>query len=287
MLNAFRHHWNLHTQPKKRIGLGYLKRAQRLSASLESSLEIVEGNRLRYLVLNAFRHHWNLHAGAFGCFSSGSSCSTPFGIIGIFTSISTLAPVAIEGAQRLSASLESSLGLSYMAIPVALGAQRLSASLESSRTFPQKSGSAFKTCSTPFGIIGIFTPLTPWGVLTNRSAQRLSASLESSLRQCEYHQHNAHRHRAQRLSASLESSPADDRDRTPPGCRGAQRLSASLESSRGLRIGNRRPDECSTPFGIIGIFTFMGPSSNLAAGDLCSTPFGIIGIFTGATEREG
>src|ERR1051325_10819733 len=62
------------------------RRAQRLSASLESSLfsdDVLIDTAFE--VLNAFRHHWNLHGlnTARGC--SFVLCSTPFGIIGIFT----------------------------------------------------------------------------------------------------------------------------------------------------------------------------------------------------------
>src|SRR5688572_9402024 len=62
VLNAFRHHWNLHSSTSAGSGSSP-PRAQRLSASLESSPE----HRLRAQlysrwVLNAFRHHWNLHS---------------------------------------------------------------------------------------------------------------------------------------------------------------------------------------------------------------------------------
>ncbi len=36
-------------------------------------------------VLNAFRHHWNLHTLMRAFVLMTSWCSTPFGIIGIFT----------------------------------------------------------------------------------------------------------------------------------------------------------------------------------------------------------
>src|ERR1700753_3628475 len=62
---------------------------------------------------------------------------------------------------------------------------------------------------------------------------------------------------AQRLSASLESSPRSLNARALK--RGsAQRLSASLESSpRHLLLPLKGCAECSTPFGIIGIFTLF------------------------------
>src|SRR5947209_3946733 len=84
------------------------------------------------------------------------------------------------------------------------------------------------------------------------SAQRLSASLESSLKIDVTGGLGAGR--AQRLSASLESS---QRPLLQParGHTSAQRLSASLESSRAVAAGYPRGSACSTPFGIIGIFT--------------------------------
>src|SRR4051812_39179707 len=58
-----------------------------------------------------------------------------------------------------------------------------------------------------------------------------------------------------------------------------QNLHASLPEKR-VRVLPR----CSTPFGIIGIFTF---ASALARDpdSPCSTPFGIIGIFTSRGSR--
>jgi len=133
-------------------------------------------------VLNAFRHHWNLHTlRFFRPNTAASMCSTPFGIIGIFT--------------------------------------------KSGATFTWKA----TACSTPFGIIGIFT--------TGAGATNPG---ETS---------------AQRLSASLESSPA-----------------RVMLLSSGLYV-------CSTPFGIIGIFTLAVTAEPFGA-LMCSTPFGIIGIFT-------
>ncbi len=96
--------------------------------------------------------------------------------------------------------------------------------------------------------------------------------------------------------------PAKVKRRSPS----AQRLSASLESSHSTRRrGARRPRGCSTPFGIIGIFTRNNKTVQCGLGLVlnafrhhwnlhsdfrlatcgrltCSTPFGIIGIFTSA-----
>jgi len=131
-------------------------------------------------------------------------CSTPFGIIGIFTEAS------VDAAAWLF------------------------------------------ECSTPFGIIGIFTftPVGSWNTYT--SAQRLSASLESS-------------------PCLLPHLALANLCSTPFGIIGiftyakfAERLYSSM---------------CSTPFGIIGIFTATQRGKFLHKVE-CSTPFGIIGIFT-------
>src|SRR5215207_7716861 len=60
VLNAFRHHWNLHLGCRSSRPCR-LPSAQRLSASLESSRSRPRRLRAPELVLNAFRHHWNLH----------------------------------------------------------------------------------------------------------------------------------------------------------------------------------------------------------------------------------
>ncbi|MDT4952786.1 MAG: hypothetical protein QOJ02_924 [Acidobacteriota bacterium] len=308
VLNAFRHHWNLH-------------------------ISTDDAPITHEQVLNAFRHHWNLHAGNRVKLVERLKCSTPFGIIGIFT--------LQDSSDKLSTNMCSTpfgiIGIFTHTV--------------------DKSIVGLDQCSTPFGIIGIFTQgqnrvlaklfyvlnafrhhwnlhisrlvsdLLPSGVLNAfrhhwnlhsgksfvtshpHCAQRLSASLESS------RPHNAlqlpARSRAQRLSASLESSPVKLRIVRPHNyfvlnafrhhwnlhlhergvkmiqdqvlnafrhhwnlhqrrtksltCRKrAQRLSASLESSP--LAGKRQTSgisECSTPFGIIGIFTRMWPDLNM------------------------
>jgi len=67
VLNAFRHHWNLHVF---REGQGNEQTG----------------------VLNAFRHHWNLHPRGISTVDQLRACSTPFGIIGIFTQICSQDP---------------------------------------------------------------------------------------------------------------------------------------------------------------------------------------------------
>ncbi len=108
-------------------------------------------------------------------------------------------------------------------------------------------------------------------------AQRLSASLESSLRMTATKAANISG--AQRLSASLESSPPDG------GCarRRARVLNAFRHHWNLHRRVNRRAASaggCSTPFGIIGIFTLQESLAGINSTQKCSTPFGIIGIFT-------
>ena len=155
--------------------------AQRLSASLESSHDHLDVLVREILVLNAFRHHWNLHA------RRRSFPARPRrSVLNAFRHHWNLHPSARPPSRRVSR------------------AQRLSASLESSLGFDGFKARATARCSTPFGIIGIFTRSTCTSSTSNSSAQRLSASLESSPR---------------RSSAS------------PTRPRGAQRLSASLESS--------------------------------------------------------
>ncbi len=207
MLNAFRHHWNLHVgsfvQPRVLVKtcstpfgiIGIFTRPTRRARLCQHPCStpfgiigifthghgFVQVNRQP--VLNAFRHHWNLHRDfpALQPFRMAARCSTPFGIIGIFTragrsrarsrSSSCSTPFGIIGIFTCRAS-------SCKSTPSC--AQRLSASLESSHLRRERLRSRL-LCSTPFGIIGIFTAGLPWSKLPSRgSAQRLSASLESS-----------------------------------------------------------------------------------------------------------
>ena len=107
-------------------------------------------------------------------------------------------------------------------------------------------------CSTPFGIIGIFT--------SSSQSRHTPRSVLNAFR----HHWNLHPDNLTMLVQSWECS-------TPFGIIGiftARSASISLTSPR-----------CSTPFGIIGIFT-SEMLRLLGVEDLCSTPFGIIGIFT-------
>ncbi len=227
--------------------------AQRLSASLESSRRARREQSSHVRVLNAFRHRWNLHSSNPVYLTSNMLCSTPFGIVGIFTPRESPRPARASAvlnafrhrwnlhcsqaaelgrqscAQRLSASLESSRQPRVRPACSRFCAQRLSASLESSPSRRLMSLIGFSMCSTPFGIVGIFTSPGRDKRTRTVSAQRLSASLESSL-----------------AVASIARIFAT--------C--AQRLSASLESSLGgLLLTRILCFMCSTPFGIVGIFT--------------------------------
>jgi hypothetical protein len=134
------------------------------------------------------------------------------------------------GAQRLAASMESSLEcLPEKTSPIA-GAQRLAASMESSLSLEIVLNS-FIECSTPYGINGIITMHHPdFGGSLERCSTPcgINGIITSSglfpvwLHRC-----------AQRLAASMESSHSYGRVRSGHGT-GAQRLAASMESS--LRI---------------------------------------------------
>ena len=154
MLNALRHQWNLHAQVE--VTCAIPNRAQRLTASMESSL--VQLKRLL----------------------GGVSCSTPYGINGIFTSFND--PTSLQ--------------------LVVLNALRHQWNLHRQpREAQQRAGFP---CSTPYGINGIFT--------VSSAARNASASVLNALR----HQWNLHTTvrgdlgwgiGAQRLTASMESSP--------------------------------------------------------------------------------
>ncbi len=207
---------------------------------------------------------------------SPPGCSTPFGIIGIFTTRTTSASQTGDGAQRLSASLESSRV--YEVVGLVRGAM-CSTPFGIIGIFTSDFSFSFhcsSSCSTPFGIIGIFTALsfaldanrvlcsTPFGIIgifTGRPrpansraprAQRLSASLESSLTRicvsrCSSSVLNAFRHHW-----NLHAWDCG-RSRHSRRVLNAFRHHWNLHTIRIIVAG--RAHECSTPFGIIGIFT--------------------------------
>ena len=109
-------------------------------------------------------------------------------------------------------------------------------------------------CSTPFGIFEFFTVPAPLNSPALISAQRLSASSNSS--RWTHPTTRGIRSSAQRLSASSNSSRPRVDERQLLKVR-AQRLSASSNSSqrRFLRWPAARQCACSTPFGIFEFFT--------------------------------
>ena len=186
-------------------------------------------NGLRIAVLNAFRHQWNPHTGA--GYDAGS----------------------LNGAQRLAASMESSLVAASQSAGIVQRAQRLSASMESSPLTERVAMSPVFRCSTPFGINGILTSDCSRDVTT-------PCMVLNAFR----HQWNPHAGRPAHRAAWPR----------------AQRLSASMESSRAVRWRRRcRIGMCSTPFGINGILT-TATWRTVPPWRECSTPFGINGILT-------
>ena len=263
VLNAFRRHCLLHT----RSGAGWFRPvrcstpfgvtvfftrrapsgsrspvncAQRLSASLSSSLVDHQQVGGRAVVLNAFRRHCLLHGAGSRAPRPGPraqrlsaslsssqiprdtlaiviGCSTPFGVTVFFTATRTTKGISPGCAQRLSASLSSS--------PVTSGQHRL-----------------IGLCSTPFGVTVFFTQL-----LSSR-LQNLTV-LNAFRRHCLLH--NSRPSICARLIAS------------------AQRLSASLSSSRRVTSWNSVKRECSTPFGVTVFFTTW-PCSPSCRGSRCA-----------------
>ena len=227
VLNALRHQWNPHLKPDESTMWGGAG-AQRLAASMDPH-----------------PHRLEL-AGTPGC-----TCSTPCGINGILArdTICRLMP-GIHGAQRLAASMESSLASSAAIEPSVPGAQRLAASMESSLV--RDTQARRRECSTPCGINGILTA-NGRGIPVS-GAQRLAASMESSparvgttlthrrVLNALRHQWNPHSVGrapkkdlcAQRLAASMESSLQNTDSCCLPS--GAQRLAASMESSQDTAV---------------------------------------------------
>src|SRR5437588_3714737 len=107
MLNAFRHHWNLHLHTR---GLVLLRPPVLNAFRHHWNLHLANqrNHAQKVQVLNAFRHHWNLHYLEELEPQHAATCSTPFGIIGIFTAGKLFLNTRLPGAQRLFALLESS-----------------------------------------------------------------------------------------------------------------------------------------------------------------------------------
>ena len=292
VLNAFRHQRNLHV-------------ARTANAFTAAS------------VLNAFRHQWNLHASGGACVSRHSSfvCSTPFGINGIFTRHMAGEVHALRRrAQRLSASKESSPVQLWNESSLAYcSAQRLSASKESSRSHSAASSSSpALLCSTPFGIKGIFTGAEPHSVLVIVHACSTPFGINGIFTALQVVADGTLTRSAQRLSASMESSrtPQQERELDDRACSTPFGIKGIFTRARATLL-ERSPRVCSTPFGINGIFTTSAAvlfsahrrvlnafrhqwnlhAQSVAAcradSIVCSTPFGINGIFTASTWVDG
>ncbi len=255
VLNAFRHHCGQHPAGHR------------------------PAPRLRS-VLNAFRHHCGQHNSEKSFFHLPAPCSTPFGITAVNTLPCRSRTWSASRAQRLSASLRSTLhppghqGHAHRVLnafrhhcgqhvrktgqtarsaavlnafrhhcgqhvivcppwPVAPRAQRLSASLRSTQRPPHRRGPLNRMCSTPFGITAV-----------NTCGQRTHHSHSGRVL-------NAFRHHCGQHVRAIELSPSSrscstpfgitavNTDREVPvyadGTTGAQRLSASLRSTHGGR----------------------------------------------------
>ena len=196
------------TEPDQLFSIAAMSSAQRLAASMESSLRR-HARDVGLAVtcstpcgINGIitRHAW--HAT-----SASITCSTPCGINGIITGITASIMPVMHSAQRLAASMESSQ-VAQRVGPCASCAQRLAASMESS--------------------------------LVSAGLVQCGLDVLNALR----HQWNHHRSRAtrcrthlcaQRLAASMESSRWQ-RLATWLGDACAQRLAASMESSHAARL---------------------------------------------------
>ncbi len=264
VLNAFRHHWNLHTA-SSRASRASTSSAQRLSASLESSRRREVNLDRTSRVLNAFRHHWNLHGddtpeNAHGekvlnafrhhwnlhtrrrrltrC--TASRCSTPFGIIGIFTisalHLLPLPHVAVLNAFRHHWNLHG-VWRRYVARRRSR-AQRLSASLESS---PDRQ----ILCHCVDLVLNAFRH--HWNLHRVLRGERGVVRRVLNAFRHHWNLHPDARHRRRGEAHVLN----------------AFRHHWNLHVGLGAAVGQLLIG-CSTPFGIIGIFTGRRPTSTAA-----------------------
>ncbi len=133
------------------------------------------GNPFGVGVLNACRRHRNLHVSVVSTSDSQYWCSTPVGVIGIFTRVRRLprAGQLVLNACRRHRNLHMSL------LDDLLIFYRCSTPVGVIGIFTTATGNFYRRnvlCSTPVGVIGIFTlPPLPFSALSE-SAQRLSAS---------------------------------------------------------------------------------------------------------------
>ena len=202
-------------------------------------------------------------------------CSTPFGITAYVTMGQCLMGFNEGSAQRLSASLLTSLKPQTPPARPRRRAQRLSASLLTSQASPTTSwarvlvlnafrhhclrhaapialGSAGDPVLNAFRHHCLRHSMRKRWQPARSCAQRLSASLLTS--RAAARGSCADGASAQRLSASLLTSPPV---RHPEWCggSGAQRLSASLLTSHTRMVEEFASIKCSTPFGITAYVT--------------------------------
>ena len=282
------------------------KRAQRLSASSNSSLQNTSRTRQLFrIVLNAFRHLRILHLDHDHDLDAiAQMCSTPFGIFEFFT-MGRMRPMRRrQCAQRLSASSNSSHEQPVGGHGHRLSAQRLSASSNSSPSDFLGSLMA-RLCSTPFGIFEFFT-VTPSGAQTPLATCSTPFGIFEFFTRWDLFRFygvnvlNAFRH-LRILHEFIR--------RRGNSVRSAQRLSASSNSSHLRRFEGVATGNVLNAFRHLRILHWLPPcsmgfspcaqrlsaSSNSSQGwnvityggrMMCSTPFGIFEFFTTDVDQR-
>ncbi len=162
-------------------------------------------------------------------FYSSWMCSTPFGVIGLFTRHPSPESIALKGAQRRLASLDCS---HYSRGPFSMLGDVLNAVWRHWIVHTFNAGGA---------------------KFSKKSAQRRLASLDCSLT-------------IRRLYRSVVCLVLN----------AVWRHWIVHDPDRAVEVGH---ELCSTPFGVIGLFTRDG-MGRVQASSGCSTPFGVIGLFT-------
>ncbi len=205
------------------------------------------------LVLNAVWRHWIVHDALLRASKLQRKCSTPFGVIGLFTLRGFASCRRSYCAQRRLASLDCShVGLGFRR----LRPKVLNAVWRHWIVHPPESAAPPK--QTP-------------------SAQRRLASLDCSPSRSASSWRRATG--AQRRLASLDCSRFHDlRGFAPSAVLNAVWRHWIVHTAAGGKA-LREPLRCSTPFGVIGLFTRrlnIGDAKSIG----CSTPFGVIGLFT-------
>ena len=205
VLNASRHHGKLHVvdDGAKVLG-GVLLNASRHHGKLHTPDRFVFFHC--FALLNASRHHWNLHGFRFPARQYSNTCSTPRGIIGIFTIHKSSNKVAVHLCSTPRGIVGIFTRRSQAVVKNNSGAQRLAASLESSPRHGLAVGSIL-------GVLNAFRH--HWNLHLHRRRRRVALHGLRVLNAFRHHWnlHNASgtatsstQQHAQRLSASLESS---------------------------------------------------------------------------------